>query len=77
MESYIGAALILAFTFYLGLRSARPPFTLNCKIRQTARSAEEYKSHATSALNEQNREIAMTYALKQKKAILEHWTHEQ
>lgn len=73
MESYIGLALFLAFVFYLGLSTVRPPFSLSYKIRQTVVSAENYKSHAISALNEQNREIAMTYALREKAAIIENW----
>lgn len=76
METYVAAALMLAFFFCLGLSSARPSLTLSYKIRQTTCSAEKYKSHAISALNEQNREIAMTYALREKSAILESWRTE-
>lgn len=73
MEAYIAFALVLALSFYLGISSVKPPFSLRYKVRQTLRSAEHYKTHAVSALNDKNREIAMTYAIKEKTAIQNNW----
>ena len=74
METCLAFALVLALSFYLGISSVKPAFSLRFKIRQTIRSAEQYKTHAISALNDQNREIAMAYALREKTAILKSWT---